>query len=109
MSLSLNCLIHGEVQEKMFTVKIEKTENVSILKKVIKEENAPRLDHVVAMDLQLWKLDLHLDGLGEEPVQVNLDTYTKLSPPRKKLSFFFNGTVDDERLHIIAKAPGMSH
>ena len=36
MSLSLNCLIHGEVQEKMFTVKISTTENVSILKDLLR-------------------------------------------------------------------------
>ena len=109
MSLSLNCLIHGEVQEKTFTVKIEKTENVSILKKLIKEEKAPHLDHVAASDLDLWMAaDLHLDEFGEGPVHVNLDTYLKLSPPRKKLSSFFTDgrIVDDECLHIIAKVPG---
>ena len=109
MSLSLNCLIHGEVQEKMFIVTIPKAENVSILKDRIKEKMAPRLDHVAAPDLDLWMVDLHLDELGAEPVHVNLDTYLKLSPPRKKLSSFFNGPVDDECLHIIAKAPGTSH
>ena len=46
MSLSLNCLIHGEDQEKMFTVEIAKTKNVSILKDLIKEKNASRLEHV---------------------------------------------------------------
>jgi hypothetical protein len=109
MSFSLNCLIHGDDQEKLFTVKIDKTENVSILKKLIKEEKAHHLDHVDASDLNLWKLDLCLDELGAEPVHVNLDKYSKLSPPRLKLSSFFNGPLDDERLHIIAKAPGTSH
>ena len=108
MSLSLNCLIHGEVQEKMFTVEIEKTKNVSILKKLIKEKKARHLNHVDASDLDLWMVDLRLDDLGAEPVHVNLGTYPKLSA-RKKLSFLFNDLVDDERLHIIAKAPGMSH
>ena len=109
MSLSLNCLIHGEVPEKMFTVEIEKTKNVSILKKLIKEEKASRLEHVDASDLDLWMVDLRLAELGAEPVHVNLDTVSKLSPPRKKLSFFFNHDIDDECLHIIAKAPGTSH
>ena len=110
MSLSLNCLIHGHVQEKLFTVKIEKTENISILKELIKEKNSSFLKAVDASDLVLWMVNLRLDELGVEPVHVNLDTYLKLSP-RKKLSSFFNGTVpvDDELLHVIAKAPGMSH
>jgi hypothetical protein len=64
---------------------------------------------VDASDLVLWKVDLRLDDLGAEPVHANLDTYSKLSPPRMKLSSFFNGTVDDDRLHVIAKAPSTSH
>ena len=107
MSLSLNCLIHGEGQGKMFTVKIDNTENVSILKDLIKEKKAPHLNHVAASDLDLWMVDTQLDGLGEEPVYANLNN-EKLSP-RKKLTFLFNGTVDEGRLHIIAKAPGTSH
>ena len=70
LTLSLNCLVLGDEPEKMFTVKISKTENVSILRKLIKEK-AP---HVTASDLQLWKLDLHLVGLRAEPVHVNLNT-----------------------------------
>ena len=73
LTLSLNCLVLGDEPEKMFTVKISKMENVSILRKLIKEK-APHLDHVTASDLQLWKLDLHLVGLGAEPVHVNLNT-----------------------------------
>ena len=108
MSLSLNCLIYGEVQDKMFTVEVEKTKNVSILKNLIKEEKARYFNHIDASDLDLFQVSIPMDELGAEPVHVNLDAYQKLSP-RKKLSYFFNGTLDDERLHIIAKAPGMSH
>jgi hypothetical protein len=92
----------------MFTVEVEKTKNVSILKKLIKEEKAPHLDHIAASDLDLWMVDLNLDELGEKPVDIKLDTYTKLSPPRKKLSIFFD-VMDDDHLHIIAKTPSTSH
>ena len=110
MYLSLNCLIHGEDAKKVFTVQAEKSKNVYILKELIKEKKA--LNHVDASDLELWGVDLRLDELGAEPVQVtNLDIYVKLSPPLKKVSFFFTGDhVDDDCLHIIAKVPasGMS-
>ena len=76
---------------------------------LIKEKKAPHLNHVAASDLELWMVDIHLDELGAKPVNVNLDIYSKLSPPHMKLSFFFNGTLDDERLHIVAKASGTSH
>ena len=35
----------------------EKTKNVSIFKKLIKEEKAPHLCHVAASDLNLWMVD----------------------------------------------------
>ena len=104
--ISLNCLIHGEVPEKMFTVEVEKTKNISILKERIKEKKASRLEHVDASELNLWMVDRHLNELGAEPAHVNLDAYSKLSPPNKKLSFFFNYIMDDDHLHIIAETPG---
>jgi hypothetical protein len=106
--VSLNCLIHGEVPEKMFTLKIDKTENVSTLKILIKENKASRLDRVDPSDLELWMVDLRLDDFGaeEQVIVSNLDTHLKLSPPRKKLSFFLNHIMDDDHLHIIAKTPG---
>ena len=39
--LSLNCFIHGDDPERMFTVKILKNKNVSILKGLIKEKKRP--------------------------------------------------------------------
>ena len=109
MSLSLNCLVLGDDPERMFIVEIENTEYVSILKDRIKDKNSSSFGNVDSMNIDLWMVDLDMDELGVEPVHVNLDNYPKLSPPRKKLSFFFNGNLDDERLHIIAKAPGTSH
>ena len=77
MSLSLNCLVLGDELEKIFTVEVEKTKNVSILKKLIKEEKAPHLDHVAASELDLWMVDRCLDErkLGAELV---LDTQSKI-------------------------------
>ena len=93
----------------MFTVEVLKNKNVSILKDLIKEKKAPHLNHVAASDLELWMVNIHLDGLGAKPVNVDLDIQSKLSPPGKKLSSFFYGALNDESLHIIAKAPGISH
>ena len=59
-SLSLNCLNHGEVQEMMFVIEVEKTKSVSILKDLIKEKKATRLKDVDASDLNvfnLWMVD----------------------------------------------------
>jgi hypothetical protein len=56
--LSLNCLFSEDDSTKAFTVKISESENVSFLKKMIKEENAPHFNHLAAKDLVLWKVSL---------------------------------------------------
>ena len=105
MSLSLNCLVVGDDPDRIFTVKILKTENVSILKDLIKEKKAPHLDHVAASDLDLWQVSFPIDDLETELRNINLARYPKLSPPSKKLTTFFTDAADD-CLHVIAKAPG---
>ena len=107
MSLSLNCLVVGDDPDRMFTVKIPKTENVSILKDLIKEKKAHHFEHVDASDLDLWQVSFPIDDLETELGNINLARYPKLSPPSKKLTAFFTDSADD-CLHVIAKVPGMS-
>ena len=97
----------GDDPDRMFTVKIPKNENVSILKKIIKEEKALRLGHVEASDLDLWQVSFPIDDLEAQLGNINLAGYPKLSPPSKKLTTFFTNVVDD-CLHVIVKAPGTS-
>ena len=52
-------MIDGEDQEKIFTVEVEKTENVTILKDRIKEE--AHLNQVDASDLDLWWLSVRMN------------------------------------------------
>ena len=47
----------------MFTVKIPRTDNVSILKDLIKEKKASRLKDIDASDLDLWKAEFPIDDL----------------------------------------------
>jgi hypothetical protein len=57
----LNCFVLGDKENNVFTVKVPKTDNVSILKKLIKEEKAHRLCHVDASDLELWEVSFPID------------------------------------------------
>ena len=95
-SLSLNCLVLGDDPDKMFTLKIPKTENVSILKSLIKKarENSS-FRNVDSKNIDLWSVDFCLDELEVKLVHVNLDNHPELSA-RMKLSSYFKGTVDDE-------------
>ena len=61
-TLSLNCLLFDDDSKRqVFTVKIPKSENVSILKELIKEKKAHHLAHLDASDLILWKVRLPID------------------------------------------------
>lgn len=59
-TLSLNCFLLGDDSTKFFTVKVPKSDNVSILKEMIKEKKACHLAHLDASDLILWKVSDHL-------------------------------------------------
>ena len=52
-TISLNCFVLGDGADNVFTVKLPKTDNVSILKKMIKEEKDHLLAHIDVSDLEL--------------------------------------------------------
>jgi hypothetical protein len=87
----------------MFTVKISKTDNVSILKKLIKEEKAHRLGHVDASDLELWEVSFPIDGL----VSKQLPTLGPILRPHRLLSDLFNSGLDVNHSHIVVRVPLM--
>jgi hypothetical protein len=67
-TFALNCLLLNEdPKRQVFTVRISKTDNVSVLKKKIKEEKAPHLDDLAASDLILWKVRLPPDQYKSLP------------------------------------------
>jgi hypothetical protein len=68
-TIILSCLVVGEnPYENAFTVKVNKTEAVSELRKAIKEEID---DNVKAKDLKLWKVDISLEEENEKLDLVN--------------------------------------
>ena len=99
--LSLNCFVLGSDSLEVFTVKILKTENVSILKDMIKEKQSPRLDHVVASELILSQVSLAVDADLEESFKNVVLTPLKPLLPRSQ-SF---PHVKENCLHIVVQAP----
>ena len=100
--LSLNCFVLGDDLKKLFTLKIPKTENVSILKKLIKEEKASRLEHVDASDLQLWNVSIPVNGDADE----RLKSINNLEPldALLRLSDVFPH-VEENHLHVVVQSP----
>jgi len=99
----LNCFVLGDDEDKVFTVKVPKTDNVSILKDEIKKKKAPHLNHIAASDLDLWKVCHPIDDPAskrprdELPLRIN-----------KRLSSLWDGDPFDDDLHILVKAPSTS-
>jgi len=84
-----------------FTIKIPKTENVSILKDLIKEKKAHDLNHVNALKLILSQVSLPVDdGLGKNLKNVAPMPLNPIIP----LSQVFP-CVKENCLHIIIQAP----
>ena len=101
--LSLRCLLVKDQSEKIFTIEIEEDKDVSILKKMIKEETAFTMP---AKELTLLQLSLPLDNIDTRLSALDPDKCLKLSPT-KKLSLLFHDTPADH-LHVWVKQPGTS-
>ena len=99
--LSLNCLLHGDEPDRMITVEIEKTKNVSILKDLIKEKKTPHLDHVAASDLDLWPVSFPIDDHSSK----NQIVGPKLRS-EKLLSDAFSSKLDINCIHVVARVLG---
>jgi hypothetical protein len=94
--LSLNCFVLGDGPNRMFTVKILKTENVSILKKSIKEENSLSLSNVDARNIDLWRVNFPIDDL---PSKIPMTLGPTLRS-EKLLSDVFPSELDTNRIHV---------
>src|SRR6266568_4992337 len=103
-TLSLNCFVLGGDSSAVFTVKIPKSENVSILKRLIKEERSCRLEHVDASDLTAWKVSLPVDAITPELTLDDIETCQELHSV-KKISSVFGEALVDEHVHILVQAP----
>ena len=100
--LSLNCFVLGDDPDRMFVVEIEKTKSVSILKKLIKEENPSSLGNVDVKNIDLWQTSYLIDDLLYK-------TPTTVGPklrPEKLLSDAFPSELDTNRIHVFARVPG---
>ena len=85
--ISLNCLVLGDDPKRGFTVEIENTKSVSILRDLIKQKKSPSLNYIAASDLDLWKVDISAYNYAQL-VNFKPDASLKLLP-YKQLSTIF--------------------
>ena len=87
----------------MFTVEVEKTKNVSILKDLIKEKNPSSLGNIDVKNIDLWKVSFPIDDLI-------LKTLTTPGPklrPERLLSEVFSVNLDINCIHVVVRALGI--
>lgn len=87
--------------KKGFTVEIQKTKNVSILKDEIKKKRARRLSDVDASDLELFQVSIPTNDNAEE-IFKNLDQRPLNYLSRLSQLFPF---VEENSLHIVVEVP----
>ena len=100
-TLSINCLLLGSDSSEVFEVEILKTKKVSSLKDLIKEKQSPRLNHVVASELTVWKVSLPVDTITPE---LTVEACKKLQSP-EKISSIFGDALVAKHVHILVQAP----
>ena len=85
----------------MFTVKIENTENVSILKDLIKEKNPSSLGNIDVKNIDLWPVSFPIDDHSSKNQIVGLKLRSE-----KLLSDAFSSKLDINCIHVVARVLG---
>ena len=100
--LTLICYILGYNRDAIFTIDIEETRIVSVLKDRIKEKMKLK---EVATQLVLWKVDLP----PTDDFQIDLDKIDlvdkKLLSSLMKLSDIFSPPLNEGHVHVLIKRP----
>jgi hypothetical protein len=101
--LELNCFVQGDDRNQVFSIEIPNNKPISALKKAIKEEQKPTLDHVTADSLQLWKVSIPVDNNSRETLsQIVLRDEEAVSPV-KRLTDVFSDRPKQGDLHVIKR------
>ena len=80
-----------------------------MLRDLIKEKQSPRLNHVAAPCLTLWKVSLPVDAISPELTVDDVEAPQELRP-LKKLSSIFSEALVNEHIHVLVQVPtGVLH
>ena len=80
----LNCSILGPNVARTFSVKILRDESVDVLKYAIKEKKKPKLDHMSADELDLWKVSDLMHNVPDIGDNVRHGTFAAPGSPSKR-------------------------
>jgi hypothetical protein len=110
-TITFVCLVHGELSERAFSIKVSKTELVAELKELIKAKKQHAFAEVDADQLTLWRVSIPVDDDAALQNLVLKDNQAngvqKLSPARKISKSFWRSpltntlTSSSSRLHLL--------
>ncbi|KAF9182559.1 hypothetical protein BGZ51_004679 [Haplosporangium sp. Z 767] len=105
-TLSLFCLLSGELMSNAFKVKLDINSDVSDLKKLIKAEKAPEFDDIAADRLKLWRVTIPIvaGNIHKAVVLNKIDSKTELVPT-DEIPEAFKKTPPKKSVHIIIERP----
>ena len=131
VEISLNCWILGLDKANRFSVDVPLSKTVDRLKKAIKKEKEPTLNHIAADQLEIWKVSdprsiLAVTNVCNDATRLQLrnplrsgdiaKTLGKINPgkgipnanqldPVRKLSRYFLETPVEEMIHLVVQVP----
>jgi len=107
--LTLYCWVMGDETQRCFPIEILHGKDVSILKKAIKEEKTPQLDHLPADALTLWKVSIPVEEIDTRlryfQPRDDLDNGVYQLSPMDELSDIFQDKPPRKHIHIIVQVP----
>lgn len=101
--LSLNCVLLGDAWTKVFTAKVPEADNVSVLKRMIKEEKVNALAGVDASDLILYKFSpVDVDSGEADPDSKEIPAAMRIRlQPLQEVKAVFPEPLQSTDIHII--------
>ena len=103
MSITLFCLVKGNTTANAFSVKINRDEPISELKKAIKAEKHKTFHDVEADELRLWKKEIP-DDQDDLLSNLTLNDGDELLAT-KKISKYFPDSPPEEHIHVLVSPP----
>jgi hypothetical protein len=104
--LNLFCLVDGEPQSNVFSVKPSPADTVDDLKKLIKTEKTNQFSDVDADQLTLWRVSISVVPANKhKPIVLNeVESPTELEPT-DDVSDVFDEPPPKKTIHIIVQRP----
>src|SRR3954469_6654849 len=104
--ITLYCLVHSDLVEHVFKIRIDKDLDVADLKDEIKKKKAPEFDNFAADKLTLWKVDIPYNDDAVKQLVLEENIVIKKMSPISKVGKYYHGDPADECIHVVIEPPG---